>query len=145
MSWRANVVLAASLGALSALFGAGIAAMGFWLVLPFAGLEFIVVLFCLGRAYRNLCYMEVLSIHESTLLVESGHDKPDTRVELSRPWVKVLFDDPASCFEAGRLFLQASGQKLEVGKLLNKEDKRKLHSELLLCLNLEEPRLRLIS
>lgn len=139
------MLLAASLGAVSAIFGAGIAWVGYWMVLPFAGLEFLLVLFCLGRAYRKLCYMEVLSVHESTLTVESGHDKPDTRVELPRHWVKVIFDDPASCFDVGKLVLQSSGRTLEIGRLLNKEEKRKLHDELLLCLNFEEPRLRLIS
>ncbi len=145
MSWRANVLLAASLGAVSSIFGAGIAWVGYWMVLPFAGLEFVIVLFCLGRAYRKLCYMEVLSFHENTLLIESGHDKPDIRVELPRHWVKVAFDDPASSFDVGKLVLQSSGRNLEIGKLLNKEEKRKLHVELLHCLNFEEPRLRLIS
>lgn len=145
MSWRANVILAASLGAVSSIFGAGIAWVGYWMVLPFAGLEFLIVLVCLGKAYKKLSFMEVLSIQESTLLVESGHDKPDTRVELPRPWVKVLFDDPASNFDVGTLVLQSNGQTLEIGKLLNKEEKRKLHVELLHCLNFEEPKLRLIS
>jgi uncharacterized membrane protein len=145
MSWRANVILAASLGAVSSIFGAGIAWVGYWMVLPFAGLEFLVVLYCLGRAYRKLSYMEVLSVSDSTLLIESGHDKPDTRVELPRHWVKVVFDDPASNFDVGKLELQSSGRKLEIGRLLNKEEKRKLHDELLHCLNFEETRLRLIS
>ena len=113
------MVLAASLGAVSSIFGAGIAWVGYWMVLPFAGLEFLIVLFCLGRTYRKLSYMEVLSIHESTLLVETGHDKPDTRVELPRHWVKVLFEDPASSFDVGKLVLQSSGRNLEIGKLLN--------------------------
>jgi len=145
MSWRANVILAASLGAASSIFGAGIAWVGYWMVLPFAGVEFLIVLLCLGKAYKKLCYTEVLSVHESMLLVESGHDKPDTRIELPRHWVKVVFDDPASCFDVGKLVLQSSGRKLEIGKLLNKEEKRKLHDELLHCLNFEEPKLRLIS
>ena len=138
MSWRANVLLAASLGAVSALFGGGIAVYGFWLVLPFAGLEFLVVVACLNQAYRKLGYTEVISVKESTLLVESGYNKPDSTVELSRFWTQVEFDDPASSFEVGTLKLRSSGKSLELGRLLNKAEKRDLYDQLQTCLGLKE-------
>lgn len=145
MSWRANVLLAASLGAVSALFGGGIAMYGLWLVLPFAGLEFLVVMICLNQAYRKMGYTEVISVQESTLLVESGYNKPDSAVELSRYWTQIEFDDPSSSFEMGTLKLRSSGQCLELGRLLNKIEKRELHDQLQRCLGLKETKLRLIS
>lgn len=145
MSWRANVLLAASLGAVSALFGGGIATLGFWLVLPFAGLEFLVVMICLGKAYRKMGYTEVISIRESTLLVESGYNKPDSTVELPRFWTQIEFDNPSSSFEVGTLSLRSSGQSLELGRVLSKVEKRELHDQLQHCLGLKEPKLRLIS
>ncbi len=145
VSWRANVLLAASLGAVSALFGGGIAMVGYWLVLPFAGLEFLVVMFCLKQAYRKMGYTEVISVQESVLLVEAGYNKPDSAVELPRHWTKVEFDDPSSSFEMGTLKLRASGQSLELGRLLNKVEKRELYNQLQQCLGLKETKLRLIS
>lgn len=145
MSWHANVLLASSLGALSLLIGGGIAMYGLWLVLPFAGLEFLIVIFCLGKVYRKMSYTEVISIQEAVVLVESGYDKPDSTVELSRPWTKIEFNDPASLFEVGTLKLCSSGRSLEVGRLLNKAEKRDLHQELQRCLGLNETKLRLIS
>jgi len=144
-SWRANILLAASLGAVSALFGGGIAMHGFWLVLPFAGLEFLVVMYCLDRVYRKMGYTEVISVKESTLLVESGYNKPDTSVELSRHWTQIEFDDPASSFEVGTLKLCSSGKSLELGRLLNKMEKRDLYDQLQLSLGLKDTKLRLIS
>lgn len=145
MSWRANVMLASSLGAVSALFGGGIAMYGFWLVLPFAGLEFLVVIYCLGRAYKKLGYTEVISVQEATLLVETGFDKPDSVTELPKHWTRVEFDNPASAFEVGKLTLQSGRRTLEVGRLLNKEEKQKLYDELQRCLGNKQPKLRLIS
>lgn len=145
VSWRANVLLAASLGCVSMLFGAGIAFFGLWLVLPFAGLEFLLVLACLGATYRRLGYMEVISVEEDAVIIESGYDKPEKTVELLRAWIRLQFDDPASCFEVGTLRLQAAGQSHEIGRSLSKEEKRRLYQEVLMCLQTDEPRLQLIS
>ena len=145
MSWRANVLLAASLGSLSAVFGGIIATAGFWMVMPFAGLEFLLVYFCLTRVYRRLGYTEVISNMGDMLLVESGYDEPVTTAEMPCQRTRVQFDDPASAFDVGRLQLQCSGQSLEIGQALNKEEKRMLYKEILYCLRVDEPQLRLIS
>ncbi len=145
MSWRANVILAASLGGISALFGGVIASFGFWMVLPFAGLEFLLVYICLGKAYRRLGYTEVISMVGDKLLVESGYDNPVMTSEMPSHWTKVSFADPASAFEVGRLSLQCSGKSLEIGRALSKEEKRLLYKEMLRCLQFDEPKLRLIS
>ncbi len=144
MSWRANVLLAASLGALSAVFGGIIATGGFWMVLPFAGLEFLLVFGCLSVAYKKLGYMEVISRAGDTLKVESGYDSPVSSSELPAHWTKVEFEDPPSAFEVGRLRLKCSGQSLEIGQALNKQEKRELYREVLHCLQVESPRLKVL-
>jgi len=145
MSWRANVILAACIGATSLVFGGVIASFGFWMVLPFAGLEFLLVVFCLGRAYQKLGYMEVISRKGDTLLVESGFDRPVKTSELPSHWTEVKFEDPPSAFDVGRLMLQSSGKSLEIGQALGKEEKRVLYREVLHCLRFDQPDLRLIS
>lgn len=145
VSWRANVMLAASLGLVSGIFGIAIAWFGYWLVLPFAGLEFLLVLWCLGHVYKRLGFMEVVTIGESTVVIEWGHQKPDKTVELLRAWTQVKFDDPPSCFDVGTLSLCSTGQSYEIGQSLSKQEKRKLYRDLVRCLQADTPRLRLIS
>lgn len=145
MSWRANVVLAASLGAVSAIFGGGIAWFGFWMILPFAGLEFLLVIFCLGKAYKKMGFTEVISLRVNSVVIETGYDKPDKTIELPRQWTKLEFNNPSSLFEMGTLKIMASGRSVELGRLLNKEEKRDLHRELQKELRMEIPKLRLIS
>ena len=145
MSWNANVLLAASLGAVSLLFGGGIAMFGLWLVLPFAGLEFLFVLYCLGRTYRKLGFTEVISVEESVLVIETGYDSPQTTTEFSRHWTRIEFDDPESLFEMGTLQLTCGGRKLELGRLLSKTEKRQLHKEIKRCLGADRPELKLVS
>lgn len=145
MSWRANVWLAASLGGLSAVFGGIVATEGFWMVLPFAGLEFLLVFFCLSKAYKRLGYTEVISRIGDNIVVESGYDKPVASSELPSHWTRVQFDDPPSAFEVGRLRLKCSGQSLEIGQSLSKEEKRMLYKEVMHCLRVDQPQLRVIS
>ncbi|OED35466.1 hypothetical protein AB833_30035 [Chromatiales bacterium (ex Bugula neritina AB1)] len=145
MSWRANVVLAASLGAVSVIFGGGIALFGFWLILPFAGLEFLLVLYCLGVVYRKLGFTEVISLNQDSVVVESGYQRPDNRLELPRRWATIEFDNPSSLFEVGTLVIRAGSKTLEVGHLLNKEEKRQLHRELHSGLRADASTLALLS
>lgn len=145
MSWRANVFLAASLGGLSAIFGAVIASAGFWMVLPFAGLEFLFVYVCLSKAYKRLGYTEVISMQRECVTIESGYDKPVHTEELPSEMTRVQFDDPVSAFEVGRLSLQCGGRNLEIGQALSKEEKRMLHKEVMHCLALSVPNLRLVN
>lgn len=145
MSWRANMLLASSLCAVSAIFGGGIAIYSFWLVLPFALLEFLLLTYCLYRVYRKLGYTEVVYVQESTLIVESGYDKPESTVELPRHWTRIEFDNPVSVFEVGQLVLRSGGRSIELGRLLNKNEKKDLYDELQRCLGLKETKLRLIS
>jgi len=145
MSWRANVIFAACLGATSAVFGGVIASFGFWMVLPFAGLEFLLVMLCLGQAYKRLGYMEVISKKGDILRVESGYDQPARTSELPSHWTQVQFEDPSSAFDVGRLFLKCSGKSLEIGQALGKEEKRMLYKEVLHCLRVDQPDLTLVN
>jgi len=115
------------------------------MVLPFAGLEFLLVFFCLSKAYKRLGYTEVISRIGDNIVVESGYDKPVASSELPSHWTRVQFDDPPSAFEVGRLRLKCSGQSLEIGQSLSKEEKRMLYKEVMHCLRVDQPQLRVIS
>jgi len=84
------------------------------------------VFFCLSKAYKRLGYTEVISRIGDNIVVESGYDKPVASSELPSHWTRVQFDDPPSAFEVGRLRLKCSGQSLEIGQSLSKEEKRPL-------------------
>ena len=72
MSWRANLWLAASLGFICIGIGIVLAFMGMWLILPFAGLEVLFVLFCLYLTLRRLARKEVITVDKHAIQLEWG-------------------------------------------------------------------------
>lgn len=130
MSWRGNVYLALSFGAVGCLFGLGLALQGYWLVLPFAGLEALVVLCSLRAVWRRLERREVITISDQSIRVEWGRKEPEQSIEFNRHWARLEFDLPDSPFETGTLRLRCHGRSVVLGNALGREEKKTLHVSL---------------
>jgi uncharacterized membrane protein len=106
--------------------GAGFAAAGAWLVLPFAGLEALL----LGAAFvayaRRAADYERIELGSGRLSVEIAEGGRSTRYELDPRRVRV-------CLEKGRAVrtvLRAAEQELEVGRNLDAQTRIRLAAEL---------------
>ncbi|HWA13346.1 MAG TPA: DUF2244 domain-containing protein [Burkholderiales bacterium] len=113
------------LGSLAALIFAislGFALSGAWMVLPFAGLEVLVV--CLAFRYmeRQAADFEQLSLDGERIVVERGRRGRTRRVELNRHWARVDYQAPGGS-QAGRLVLRAHGSDVEFGTYLTDAQK----------------------
>ncbi len=79
MSWRGTLVFFFSLLLLSGCIAVGLTVLGFWLVLPFAGLEML----ALGSGLYVVacrCYeCEVISISDDSIRIEKGRRYPRQR------------------------------------------------------------------
>jgi len=117
--------------ALTALAVAGIvAARGFWPVLPFAGIELLVLALCLYLVQHKLRYREVISLAGNHLLVESGFGRPQSRASFHRAWVRVELDPSGHRHYPARLFLREGQKELELGRCLTEEEKESLRDRL---------------
>jgi len=130
LSWRGNVIVALSVGAVGVLFGLGMALQGYWVVLPFAGLETIVVWVSLRAVWRRLERREVITICNQSIRVEWGRKAPERSVEYNRHWARLEFDLPDSPFETGTLRLRCHGRSAVLGSALGREEKTQLHATL---------------
>ena len=134
MSWHANLWLAASLGAVCMGIAVALATFGLWLVIPFAGLEIVLIVSCLYLTLRRLSRKEVITVSGETLRLEWGYTRPDVAVDLPRQWARLRFLDPESPFDTGDLSVAAHGRRYALGRCLNKEEKKTLHAELVAAL-----------
>ena len=113
----------AALALLVLAIGAGFAAAGAWLILPFAGLEVLL----LGGAYvlyaRHAADCEKLELEPESgrLTVEVVDGGRSARYE---------FDGPRVCMEAGRVVLRGAREELEVGRHLGVEARLAFAAEL---------------
>lgn len=70
---------------------------GYWMVLPFAGLEMAALAAGLYWSLRANVYREVISITDDHVVVETGRQGPEQRWEFQRAWTRVrLLVGPAS-------------------------------------------------
>ena len=130
MSWRANLWLAASLGAIVMGIALALATFGLWLVIPFAGLEILLVVSCLYLTLRRLSRKEVITVEGEAVRLEWGYTRPDRVVDLPRQWTRLRFHSPESPFHTGDLSVAAHGRSYPLGLCLNKEEKKTLHAHL---------------
>ncbi|MEZ5542258.1 MAG: DUF2244 domain-containing protein [Pseudomonadota bacterium] len=114
------------------LLGIGIvfAIHGYWPVLPFAGLEVLV----LGAAFW-LCHArsqirEVVTLSDERLMVEKGRTKPEQRWECPRAWARVIMERAPHAWYPSRLSVAFQGRRVEIGRFLNEMDRQSLALEL---------------
>ncbi len=130
MSWRANLILAASLGVVCLGIAIVMAFHGFWMIVPFAGAEVLFVLWCLYCTVHRLSHQEVITIEPQSILLEWGYREPEVSVNLPRQWSKLNYRCSDNEFETGDLSLSAHGKRYTLGECLGRDEKRTLYSKL---------------
>lgn len=83
LSWRGNVILACLMGGVSGLFGLVLALQGFWLVLPFAGLETLFLFYAFYLVSKRLSRREVITVGKDAIRVEWGRLQAEQSIEMN--------------------------------------------------------------
>jgi len=120
------------------LVSVALAARGYWLILPFAGFELAALFACIYVVAHAACRCEVVSIGDALVTVERGRDRgrgpeldrPPWRAEFARGWVRVELSRAANHWYPRRLWIGASGRRVEIGGFLVDEEKAELAAEL---------------
>ena len=106
------------------------AALGMWPVLPFAGLEVLVVGIGFYLSALGGREMEVVSVARDTVSVEKGRARNHERLELNRAWLQVRLLPSRLRWYPSRLVLRSHGRDVELGGFLNEDERRHLAGEL---------------
>ncbi len=88
------------------------ATLGAWLILPFAGLEVLVLYLAFRYIERHACDYERISIAEDKLLLEFHEAGDIRRVELNCFWACI------QCDARQRLTVRSHGREIEFGRHL---------------------------
>lgn len=99
--------------------------LGFWPVLPFAGLELGALGLALWVSVRRNAYREVVSFGEDRISIEFGMAGRGVlaRAELPRGWTQVRVERSALRNRPTRLVLSSSGQRIQIGRCLTDEER----------------------
>jgi len=126
LSWQDNVRFIKWFSLLSLIIALYFMYFGFILVLPFSGLEVVLVSIALYIVYRRYSIRQVIHFTEDSVIIESGRTQVDIRVEYQRHWSKFHVEEQNNSLP--RLTIQSRGESTEIGDFLNIDDKHMLIS-----------------
>ena len=111
--------------ALVALFIAGLfASLGYWVILPFAGLELLALGAAFYVALRDNSYREVVRLERDEVVIEIGRGRPQRQWRCLRAWARIECEPSGT--QGARLWIRGAGQALELGVCLTGEEKERL-------------------
>ena len=101
------------------------AALGYWPVLPFAGLEVGILAWAFDTLRERERDFETLTIDGDAVVLEWRHARHGGRREMNRQWIRVELDCAAPG-RACRLRVRSHGRDTEVGQFLSDDDRQQL-------------------
>lgn len=123
MSWRQTLIFLYLIGTVNAIIAAGCLYFGLWLVLPFSGLEMVLLTVCLYLVSRQTNTHEVITVDKNHIIIESGCRRIAKRKAFSRHWAKVAVTTPTHEWYASRLHIGAHGKRVEIGRHLVEQER----------------------
>ena len=130
LSRRQAWLLLGICGLLMGLVAGFCAALGAWLVLPFSGLEWILLAFCLHLSIRQSQEREVITITGDLVRVEKGWGSPLQTYKFQRAWVMLDCIQSPIRGHPSRVTLRLHGKEVELGRFLVESERQVLAREL---------------
>lgn len=130
LGWRATKRLFVGFALCMGLFSVYWVTQGAWLVLPFFGLELLVLGLGLSLSALAGSRWEVIEIDGAELRVLRGRRRPEQAQRLPRYWSRVVVSTDPSGWCASRLWLVAHGRRVQVGATLVEAERLALAAEL---------------
>jgi uncharacterized membrane protein len=104
-------------------------ALGFWPVLPFAGLEMLVLGWALRSSMHRREEREHIAVTEAEVVIDYARGTP-RHIVFPRHWARVKIRRPKSPLHRGHLVIESHGRAYEVGKFLTEEERHQLAARL---------------
>ena len=104
--------------------------LGFWPVLPFAGLEMLILGVALRISLARRHHRQTIVISESDVIIQSNIGKIHGEVVFPRHWAQVKLRRSPSRLHPSRLVIESHGRQCAVGDFLTEEERRGLYGKL---------------
>jgi uncharacterized membrane protein len=128
--WSAALFFA-SICLVSFSIAGALALHGMWPILPFAGLEMLLLGWALHLSMRRRHYSQTILVTWDRILVETRNGAEREQFEFTRHWARVKLRPADTRLHPSRLTIESSGRSYEVGGFLNEEERRALAGRLM--------------
>ena len=129
LSVRQAVWVFASISLVALTVAVGFTVVGFWPILPFAGLELAALATALWVSLRRNRYREVLKFEGGRVKVGFGWmgQGASAEIDWARSFTRVVLEAGANRNSHNRLYLTSSGQRIAIGRCLTDVEREALH------------------
>lgn len=103
---------------------------GFWPVLPFAGLEMVVLAWALQASLRRRLQSETITLSEAEVAVEARNGSRHAKAVFPRHWARVKLRAARSPLHPSSLTIESHGRACEIGAFLTENERRGLAARL---------------
>lgn len=124
--WADNRLLWLAIGAHSLIIAIGFALAGAWVILPFAGLETLLLGAILWHVQRRCNRQEVITLSGSLLSIEKGADRPERSWDLALEGASVSVQETEFPNDPPRISLCSGATQVDVGDFLSREEGEEL-------------------
>lgn len=128
--WRQVKVFYALVGGTSLLVGGSFAVMGLWPILPFAGVEVLLLGWALYQTARKAQIQEVVQVRRDVIEIARGRCSAEQSWCLRSAWARVHLVRPRHRNYPSRLLITAGKERVEIGRFLLEHERQTLAREL---------------
>lgn len=126
MSPRGLAVFVICLVVIMLAIALGFLSLGVWMVLPFAGLEMIIVAVAIAASVRRARDYEMLVVEGDEVTVTQNRGGCTRVSRFQRYWTQVRHEPGATRLQPDRLFIGSHGRYVAIGDDLTEADKKGL-------------------
>ena len=119
ISWRGNLIFLLLISTPILIIAFGFLYVGAPIILPFAGLEILIVLLASYYVYQKTNKQEIITISP-----EKGKFRPETSIEFIREWAYVFVERAKHPWYPVHIVISSKGQRVPVGEFLTDDDKK---------------------
>ena len=124
ISWRGNLIFLLLISTPILIIAFGFLYVGAPIILPFAGLEILIVLLASYYVYQKTNKQEIITISPEKLIIEKGKFRPETSIEFIREWAYVFVERANHPWYPVHIVISSKGQRVPVGEFLTDDDKK---------------------
>ena len=124
ISWRGNLIFLLLISTPILIIAFGFLYVGAPIILPFAGLEILIVLLASYYVYQKTNKQEIITISTEKLIIEKGKFRPETSIEFIREWAYVFVERAKHPWYPVHIVISSKGQRVPVGEFLTDDDKK---------------------
>jgi uncharacterized membrane protein len=128
--WKSSLLFIFIIAFTCLSIGIGFAFAGAIMILPFAGLEVLIVGYCLYLVMKKTYKQEVITLTKEKLKIEKGEGKINQVWEYYRMWSFVSVERPEHPWYPAHIVVTSKGERVPIGDFLTEDEKEDLVNNL---------------